>query len=69
MINDAPKLGEYVKFNRTGEIFKLNSYDPKSQMLEIELPVGAIIIVPRHEVDAITANEEVEYLSKKKKSY
>jgi hypothetical protein len=38
MKNDAPMFGEHVKLVKTGEILKWKSYDPKSQMVEVELP-------------------------------
>ena len=62
MKNDAPMFGEYVKLLKTGEILKWKSFDPKSQLVEIELPTGVVSTVQRHEVDRITANEEIEFL-------
>ncbi|HVU09133.1 MAG TPA: hypothetical protein VHG89_11385 [Verrucomicrobiae bacterium] len=68
MKNDAPMFGEYVKLVKTGEILKWKSYDPKTQMLEIELRTGSISTVHQREIERITPNEEVEFLSKKKKT-
>lgn len=62
MKNDEPMFGEFVKLVRTGEILKWKSYDEKNQMLEIELPTGAISNLHRNEVERITSNEEVEFL-------
>lgn len=58
-------FGEYVKFLKTGEILKWKNYDPESQMLEIELPTGAITVHQR-EIGRITGNEEVDFLLKGK---
>ena len=55
-------FGEYVKLLKTGEILKWKSFDPKSQLVEIELPTGAVSTVQRHEVDRITADEELEFM-------
>jgi hypothetical protein len=68
MKNDAPMFGEYVKLVKTGEILKWKSYDPKTQMVEIELETGNISEVHQREIERITPNEEVEFLLKKKKS-
>ncbi|MGA3143909.1 MAG: hypothetical protein ABSF10_12945 [Verrucomicrobiota bacterium] len=68
MKNDAPVFGKYVKLIPTGEILKLKSYDPKSQLLEIELPTGGFSIVRWNEIDRITPNEELEFLRAKKKN-
>jgi hypothetical protein len=46
----------------------LKSYDPKSQLLEIELPTGGFSIVRWNEIDRITPNEELEFLRAKKKN-
>ena len=67
MKNDAPSFGKYVKFIQTGEILKLKSYDPKSQLFEIELPTGGFSIVRRNEIDRLTPNEELEFLRAKQK--
>jgi hypothetical protein len=67
MKNDAPMFGEYVKLLKTGEILKWRNYDPKSQMLELELPTGAITVHQR-EIGRITGNEEVDFLMKKGQS-
>ena len=61
-------FGEYVKLVKTGEILKWKSYDPKTQMVEIELETGNISEVHQREIERITPNEEVEFLLKKKKS-
>ena len=68
MKNDEPMFGEFVKLVKTGEILKMESYDAKKQMLEIELPTGAISTVHRHEIERITPNEEVEFLRSRGKS-
>ena len=60
-------FGEYVKLLKTGEILKWKNYDPKSQMLEIELPTGAIKVHQR-EIVQITGNEEVDFLMKNVKA-
>ncbi|MEI2724952.1 MAG: hypothetical protein V9H26_15845 [Verrucomicrobiota bacterium] len=62
MQNNEPMFGEYVRLVKTGEILKWKSYDGNNQMLEIELPTGAISNVHRHEVERITSDEEVEFL-------
>lgn len=61
-------FGEYVKLIKTGEILKWKSYDPKNQTLEIELPTGAITTVQQREIDRITGNELVDFLTKKRKA-
>jgi len=68
MKNDPPMFGEYVKLIKTGEILKWKSYDPKNQTLEIELPTGAITTVQQREIDRITGNELVDFLTKKRKA-
>jgi hypothetical protein len=68
MKNDAPMFGEYVKLLKTGEILKWKSYDPKNQMVEIELATGAVITVQRHEIDRITTDEELDFLRSREKS-
>jgi hypothetical protein len=68
MKNAAPMFGQYVKLNKTGEILKFKSLDPTTHMVEVELQTGAISTVPRNAISPITANEEVEFLSKTKKS-
>jgi hypothetical protein len=60
--SDAPMFGEYVKFLKTGEILKWKSFDPKSQLVEIELPTGVVFTVQRQEVDRLTTDEEIEFL-------
>jgi hypothetical protein len=67
MKNNAPMFGKYVKHLKTGEIVKWKIYDPKNQMLEIELPTGAIS-VHQSEIARITGNEEVDFLTKKGKA-
>jgi len=62
MKNDAPMFGEYMKLLKTGEILKWKSFDPKSQLVEIELPTGAVSTVQRHEIDRIRTDEEIEFL-------
>lgn len=62
MNKNAPMLGEYVKLIKTREIVKWKSFDPKGQLVEIELPTGVVSTVQRHEIDRITANEELEFL-------
>ena len=37
MSNDAGKFGDYVRLVNTGSIVKVKSYDPKSELLEIEM--------------------------------
>jgi hypothetical protein len=64
MKNEAPMFGEYVRLLKTGEILKWKNYDPESQMLEIELPTGAVTVHQR-EIARITGNEEVDFLMKK----
>ena len=61
-------FGEYVKLLKTGEILKWKSYDPKNQMVEIELATGAVITVQRHEIDRITTDEELDFLRSREKS-
>ena len=60
-------FGEYVKLLKTGEILKWISYDPKSQMVEIAMPTGAVSTVQRREVDRITTDEEIEFLRARQK--
>ncbi|MGD0092523.1 MAG: hypothetical protein ABSE73_21620 [Planctomycetota bacterium] len=67
MKNDTQMFGKYVKILQTGEIVKWKSYDPKTQIVEIELPTGGFSIVNRSEIDRITPNEELEFLQSKKK--
>lgn len=55
-------FGEYAKLIKTGEILKWTSYDHKNQKLEIELPTGVVSTVHRHEIEIITADEEIEFL-------
>ena len=55
-------FGEYVKLLKTGEILKWKSFDPQKLTVEIELITGAVVTVQRHEVDRITADEEVAFL-------
>jgi hypothetical protein len=62
MQNHAPMFGKYVKLLKTGDILKWKSFDPKSQLVEIELPTGVISTLQRHEVDRITMDEEIEFL-------
>ena len=62
-------FGEYVKLLRTGEILKWKSYDRKNQLVEIELPTGAVSTVQRHEIDIITADEEIEFLRSQRKDH
>ena len=60
-------FGEYVKLLKTGEILKWKSFDPKSQLCEIELPTG-VITVHQRDIGRITENEEVDFLTKKGKA-
>jgi hypothetical protein len=66
MNNDAPMFGEYVKLLKTGEILKFMGYNVKNQMVDIELPTGEVATVQRHEIDIITADEEIEFLRSRK---
>jgi hypothetical protein len=59
---EPPMFGQYVKLIATGEIVEWNTYDPKTQMLEIELPQGGISTVPRSAICRITPNEEADFL-------
>ena len=67
-MKNAPMFGEYVKLIKSGEILKWKSYDPKTQMVEIELPTGTVSTVQRHEVDRITSDEEIEFLTNQGKA-
>ncbi len=60
-------FGEYVKLLKTGEFLKWKSFDPKSQLVEIELPTGVLSTVQRNEVDRITADEELELMRSREK--
>ncbi len=57
-----------MKFIKTGEILKCRSFDPKSQLIEVELPTGEVSTLKRHEVARITPVEEVEFLRSREKA-
>jgi hypothetical protein len=62
----APMFGEYVKLSKTGEIAKWKSYDPKTEMVQIESPAGLFKLVHRQDICRLTAEEELEFLRHKK---
>jgi hypothetical protein len=68
MRNDPPMFGQYVKLNKTGEILKFKGLDPTTHTVDIELQTGTIATVHRSAISPITANEEVDFLSRAKKS-
>jgi hypothetical protein len=59
MFGNAP-VGEYAKHRKTGDIFRVISYDAKE--INLALPAGDILSFPRHEFGPITGNENVEFL-------
>jgi hypothetical protein len=60
---NPPKLGQYVKLVRTGEIVKNKGFNSVTLTVDVESKAG-VICVSRNEIAEITANEELEFCSK-----
>jgi hypothetical protein len=62
MGNESATFLKFVKLIKTGQIVRWKNYEAATRTFEIILPDGGVSIVPRRQVQQISANEELAYL-------
>jgi hypothetical protein len=62
MGNDSTTFLKFVKLIKTGQIVRWKNYDEATRTFEIILPGGEVSIIPRQQVQRISANEELAFL-------